>query len=117
MASSLSGTRDTLNKRLVCSGIELCQAQSGDVWSEDTKDQPTFADLEYESKKRKASVRAKMEHPFLFVTRHIGYAKVQYRGLAKNTQRLKLLLGLTNLITVERCFWQPDVGEFAPDTP
>ena len=52
--------------------------------------------------KRKASVRAKVEHPFLYVKRHFGYAKVRYRGLAKNTQRLMLLLGLTNLITAER---------------
>ena len=40
--------------------------------------------------KRKASVRAKVEHPFLYVKRHFGYAKVRYRGLAKNTQRLAL---------------------------
>ena len=52
--------------------------------------------------KRKASVRAKVEHPFLYVKRHFGYAKVRYRGLAKNTQRLTLLLGMTNLITAER---------------
>ena len=51
--------------------------------------------------KRKASVRARVEHPFLYVKRHFGYAKVRYRGLVKNTQRLVLLLGLTNLITAE----------------
>ena len=43
-----------------------------------------------------------MEHPFLYVKRHFGYAKVRYRGLAKNTQRLTLLLGMTNLIRAER---------------
>ena len=52
--------------------------------------------------RRKASIRAKVEHPFLWVKRRFGYAKVRYRGLAKNTQRLALLLGLTNLITTER---------------
>ena len=36
--------------------------------------------------KLKASVRAKVEHPFLYVKRHFGYSKVRYRGLAKNTQ-------------------------------
>ena len=45
--------------------------------------------------RRKASIRAKVEHPFLWVKRRFGYAKVRYRG--KNTQRLALLLGLTNL--------------------
>ena len=54
------------------------------------------------AEKRKASVRAKVEHPFLYVKRHFGYAKVRYRGLSKNTQRLMLLLGLTNLITADR---------------
>ena len=42
----------------------------------------------------KESVRAKVEHPFLKVKRIFGYGKVRYRGLAKNTQRLALLLGL-----------------------
>ena len=54
------------------------------------------------AEKLKASVRAKVEHPFLYVKRHFGYAKVRYRGLGKNTQRLAVLLGLTNLIRAER---------------
>ena len=45
------------------------------------------------AEKGKASVRAKVEHPFLYVKRYFGYAKVRYRGLSKNTQRLALLLG------------------------
>ena len=53
------------------------------------------------SEKCKASVRAKVEHPFLKVKRVFGYAKVRYRGLAKNTERLALLFGLGNLLTAE----------------
>ena len=49
------------------------------------------------AEKRKASVRAKVEHPFLYVKRRFGYGKVRYRGLAKNTQRIALLLGFSNL--------------------
>ena len=49
----------------------------------------------------KASVRAKVEHPFMKVKRGFGYAKVRYRGSAKNTERLALLLGLGNLLTAE----------------
>ena len=30
--------------------------------------------------RRKASMRAKVEHPFLYVKRHFGYGKVRYRG-------------------------------------
>ena len=51
---------------------------------------------------RKASVRAKVEHPFLYVKRHFGYAKVRYRGVAKNRQRIALLLGFSNLLIAGR---------------
>ncbi len=54
------------------------------------------------AEKRKASVRAKVEHPFLYVKRHFGYAKVRCRGLAKNTQRIAVLLGFTNLLIARR---------------
>ena len=51
--------------------------------------------------RRLASVRAQVEHPFLAVKRRLGYAKVRYQGLAKNQERLALLLGLTNLLAAE----------------
>ena len=51
--------------------------------------------------KTKASVRAKVEHPFLRLKRFFGYGKVRYRGLAKNMERLALLFGLGNLLTAE----------------
>ena len=51
--------------------------------------------------RRLASLRAKVEHPFLAVKRRFGYAKVRYRGQAKNRERLTLLLGLTNLLAAE----------------
>ena len=54
------------------------------------------------AEKAKASVRAKVEHPFLYLKRHFGYAKVRYRGLAKNTQRIALLLGFANLLIAGR---------------
>ena len=54
------------------------------------------------AEKRKASVRAKVEHPFLYNKRHFGYGKVRYRGLAKNTQRLMTLLGFANLMRAEQ---------------
>ena len=53
------------------------------------------------AEKVKASVRAKVEHPFLKVKRRFGYTKVRYRGLAKNMERLALLFGLGNLLTAE----------------
>ena len=54
------------------------------------------------AEKRKASVRAKVEHPFLYVKRHFGYGKVRDRGLAKNTERIAMLLGFANLLIAGR---------------
>ncbi len=51
--------------------------------------------------KAKATVRAKMEHPFLKLKRLFGYGKVRYRGLAKNLERVALLFWLGNLLTAE----------------
>ncbi|MCX2835784.1 transposase, partial [Microbulbifer thermotolerans] len=48
--------------------------------------------------KIKAQIRAKVEHPFRYIKRVFGYDKVRYRGLAKNTDRLCLLAGFTNLL-------------------
>ena len=45
-----------------------------------------------------ASIRAKVERPFLFIKRIFGYRKVRYRGLSKNHARLLLLFASTNLI-------------------
>ena len=45
----------------------------------------------------KASIRAKVEHPFRVIKRQFGYTKVRYRGLAKNTAQIVTLLALGNL--------------------
>ena len=47
--------------------------------------------------KLKASIRAKVEHPFHVVKRQFGYVKVRYQGLKKNTLQLKTLFALSNL--------------------
>ena len=60
-----------------------------------------FGSEEELAERAKASVRAKVEHPFLRLKRLFGYAKVRYRGLAKNTERLALLFGLGNMLAAE----------------
>ncbi|KKY06726.1 transposase, partial [Xanthomonas citri pv. fuscans] len=45
----------------------------------------------------KASLRAKVEHPFRVIKRQFGYAKVRYRGLVKNTAQVLTLFALSNL--------------------
>lgn len=50
---------------------------------------------EYE--RLKASVRAKVEHPFRVIERQFGHIKVRYRELVKDTQQLHTLLALNSL--------------------
>jgi IS5 family transposase len=44
----------------------------------------------------KASVRAKVEHPFRVIKRQFGLTKVRFRGLAKNTAHVVTLFALSN---------------------
>ncbi|GAC1411020.1 MAG: IS5 family transposase [Burkholderiaceae bacterium] len=52
----------------------------------------------------KASVRAKVEHPFHVVKNLFRHRKARYRGLAKNTAQLFTLFGLANLMLAGRRF-------------
>jgi transposase, IS5 family len=45
----------------------------------------------------KASIRAKVEHPFRVIKRQFGHVKVRYKGLKKNTAQLSTLFALSNL--------------------
>ena len=47
--------------------------------------------------KTKASIRAKVEHPFRVLKQQFGYVKVRYRGLKKNTAQIVTLFALGNL--------------------
>lgn len=51
---------------------------------------------------RKASVRAKVEHPFRVIKRQFGLVKVRFRGLAKNTAHVVTLFALSNLWMVRK---------------
>ena len=54
------------------------------------------------AEKIKASIRAKVEHPFRHIKQVFGYSEVRYRGLAKNTNRLHLLAAFSNLLIAEK---------------
>ncbi len=60
------------------------------------KENEAHAKLE-RAEKLKASIRAKVEHPFRVVKRQFGFVRVRYRGLKKNTAQLVTLFALTNL--------------------
>ena len=52
--------------------------------------------------KLKASVRARVEHPFRVVKQQFGYARVRYRDLVKNTAQRITLFALSNMWMVRR---------------
>jgi IS5 family transposase len=52
--------------------------------------------------KMKASIRAKVEHPFRVIKQQFGFTKVRYRGLAKNTAQIVTLFALSNLWMARR---------------
>jgi len=56
-----------------------------------------LTEADKETNRRKSSVRSKVEHPFLTLKRIWGFAKVRYRGLAKNANRAFAMLALINL--------------------
>ncbi|HMN22735.1 MAG TPA: IS5 family transposase [Ottowia sp.] len=59
-------------------------------------------DLTDQLERLKASIRAKVEHPFRVIKRQWGHVKVRYRGLAKNTAQLHTLFALSNLWMARR---------------
>lgn len=63
----------------------------------------------------KASVRAKVEHPFRVIKRQFGLTKVRFKGLVKNTQHVITLFALSNLWMVRRRLMAMD-GQVRPQT-
>jgi IS5 family transposase len=59
-------------------------------------------EVERSKNRTKSSVRAKVEHPFHVIKRVFGFAKVRYRGMAKNRERLWVTCGLTNMFMLRR---------------
>ena len=59
-----------------------------------------------QAEKLKASIRAKVEHPFRVIKRQFGHTKVRYRGLKKNTAQLITLFALSNIWMARRTLLQ-----------
>lgn len=57
-----------------------------------------WAELE---EKAKASIRARVEHPFHIIKNLFRHRKLRYRGLAKNTAQLRTLFALANLVILK----------------
>jgi IS5 family transposase len=56
----------------------------------------TMTDHDRAIESRKASVRAKVEHPFLVIKRDFGFTKTRYRGIGKNLNHLNVLFASAN---------------------
>lgn len=56
----------------------------------------------------KASIRAKVEHPFHVIKNLFGHRKVRYRGMEKNQAQLFSLFALANLVLAKRCYATTD---------
>ena len=69
-----------------------------------------LTEADKETNRRKSSVRSKVEHPFLVLKRLWGFAKVRYRGLAKNANRAFAMLAMLNISKWGR----PLTGEMRP---
>ena len=61
-----------------------------------------WARLLDQAERLKASVRAKVEHPFHVIKNLFRHRKVRYKGLAKNEAQLFSLFGLANLVIAKR---------------
>ena len=77
IASKAPKARDRTNQRVAGSGV--------------------VAELERIVNRLKSQVRSRVEHVFAVVKRQFGFAKVRYRGLAKNATRAFVVLGLANI--------------------
>lgn len=55
-----------------------------------------------EINRRLSQLRVRVEHPFRMIKCRFGFAKVRYRGLAKNTAQLTTLFALSNLYLARR---------------
>ena len=72
--------------------------------------QSTWGALLDKAEQIKASVRAKVEHPFRVIKCQFGFTKVRYKGLAKNTAQLMTLFALSNLWMARRRLLQGALG-------
>ena len=66
------------------------------AWKKHPRINNVVINIEY----MKASVRAKVEHPFRIIKCQFGFTKARYRGLAKNDSKLAMLFALANIVRV-----------------
>jgi IS5 family transposase len=82
--------------------IRACAPRASDFTHRRYRHRGRVDQVEQRKNRHKSKVRAKGEHPFLVLKRVFGFAKVRYRGLYKNAQRLTVACALVNLFQLRR---------------
>jgi IS5 family transposase len=77
--------------------IESKAPQARDFTNQRVRKGGAIDEVERAKNRNKSKVRARVEHMFAVVKRLWGFAKVRYRGLAKNATRSFVALGLANI--------------------
>ena len=80
--------------RMACAGTSPCARASASCMPDKTKQ---VQDLTDQLERIRASIRAKVEHPFRGIKRQFGQVEVRYRGLNKSTAQQHTLFALSNL--------------------
>ncbi len=66
------------------------------------KKHPRINKVQLKTEYLKASIRAKVEHPFRVIKCQFGFTKARYRGLVKNDGKLAMLFTLANIARVDQ---------------
>ena len=66
------------------------------------KKHPRINKIPLKTEYLKASIRAKVEHPFRIIKCQFGFTKARYRGLMKNDSKLAMLFVLANVVRVDQ---------------
>jgi len=77
--------------------IHECAPKAKDFTNRRYKHRGVVDEVEKAKNRTKSRVRAKVEHSIGVIKRVFGFAKVRYRGLAKNANRLFVTCALANL--------------------
>ena len=119
VAASAANVHDSLALPVLLHGKETCvwgdsayqgqgevickhARQARDMTNRRCRYKDQVDEVEKRKNRYKSSVRAKVEHPFLILKKVFGFAKVRYRGIAKNTERLQVACALVNLFQLRR---------------
>ena len=94
---------DEVPRHLAAQGLKLEHApKARDFTNRRYRLRGVVDEVERAKNRTKSKVRARVEHAIGVIKRVFGFAKVRYRGLKKNTHRLRVACALANLFMVRR---------------